>query len=58
MCLVAMASLIAFPDSVASAPKDALARTAGLVASAYQLEMRVAAFPVAALRARGGDIRV
>lgn len=51
-------ALVAVPAEAAEAGKEALARTAGRARDAYGLELRVAAFPVAELRAAGGDIRV
>ncbi|MEQ9125091.1 MAG: DUF3095 family protein, partial [Alphaproteobacteria bacterium] len=51
-------AIVAVPAEAAEAGKEALARTAGRARDAYGLELRVAAFPVAELRAAGGDIRV
>jgi len=51
-------ALVAVPAEAADAGREALARTAGRAQEAYGLELRVAGFPVAALRAKGGDIRV
>lgn len=51
-------ALVAVPDAAAAAARDALARTAGLSRDVYGLDLRVAAFPVAELRRRGGEILV
>lgn len=51
-------ALIAVPQRVLAAAGDALARAAGLTERAYGLELRVAAFPIGDIRARGADISV
>lgn len=51
-------AVIAIPPSKAAAAKSALAKTAGLVAAAYDLELRVAAFPMTELRRQSGDVSV
>ncbi|MBV8889199.1 MAG: DUF3095 domain-containing protein [Alphaproteobacteria bacterium] len=48
----------ALPRERAAAAREALARTATFVAEVYGLELRIAALPVAAVRAAGFDIRV
>ncbi len=51
-------ALIAVPSAVAPAATDAMARTAGMVRTVFDLTLRVSAFPAAALRDLGGDVRV
>lgn len=51
-------ALVAVPEEAATACREALARVAGRVAQAYDLDLRVAAFPMAELRRRDGEIAV
>lgn len=51
-------AVVAMPDAVRDVVSAALAKTSGLIADAYGLDLRVAAFPMAALRREGGDISV
>ena len=48
----------AVPPEAGPAARSALARTATFVAEEFELDLRVAAVPVAAIRAAGRDVRV
>ncbi len=51
-------AFLAVPPAVEAAAREALARTVGLVATAFDLDLRAAAFPMSDLRRQGGDVRV
>lgn len=51
-------ALVAVPHEVADAAIEALARTAGLVSVAFDLDLRTAAFPMKELNRRGAPVLV
>lgn len=51
-------AVVAVPGTALDECREALARTAGAVKAAFDLDLRIAAFPIADLRRQGGEVLV